>query len=95
VGSDGTEYVGINDYGSSPGQILVFAPGANDCTPVRTITTTDEPLSIIGGLVSNGSYLYALDYGGSLVVLDPAQGAQTPIARVATASPAYGLALGP
>jgi hypothetical protein len=99
VGSDGTAYVGGNDYDlhhtAYPGQIFVFPPGTKGCNPARSITTTDEPLNIIDGLVAAGPYLYALDYGGSLVVLDPTKGAQAPIARIGTGYEASGLAIGP
>jgi hypothetical protein len=99
VGSDGTSYVAGNDYFvhhmDIPGQIFVFPPGTKGCSPARSITTTDQPFGIIDGLVAAGPYLYALDYGGSLVVLDPTKDAQVPIARVSTNYEAAGLAIGP
>lgn len=98
IGSDGTEYVATNDYGShtmQPGAILAFSPRARGCNPVGRITTTDTPLGIITGLLAAGSYLYALDYGGSLVVLDPSKGAQIPIERITTPPEPWGLAIGP
>ena len=97
IGSDGTEYVGLEGYKNEPAKVLVFAPGADGCKPERVITT-NPPMEDLSALVEASPYLYALalyDAHSYIVVLDPTQGAQTPIARVYLPYEAYGLTIGP